>query len=100
LDDSVDSNKMMNQKLVGVQGQIKLAKKVKTCPHYDVNHREPQTKTKTFFFPISTRLLAQSIVGLNNPLAQSAGKLWRFNALQKRGVRRTSKVCVCDCGRI
>jgi len=29
---------------VGTQGQVNLAKVSKTCPYYDVTHREPQTK--------------------------------------------------------
>jgi len=29
---------------VGTQGQVTLAKKVKTCPHCDVTQRKPKTK--------------------------------------------------------
>jgi len=32
------------------QCQVYLAKKVKTCPHCDVNPREPKSETNTIFF--------------------------------------------------
>ena len=34
---------------VGTQGLVKLAKKAKTCPHYDVTHRQPQIQNVKFF---------------------------------------------------
>jgi len=30
----------------GPQGQVKLAKKAKTCPHYDVTHRKTQNQNE------------------------------------------------------
>jgi len=36
--------------LDGTQGQVKLVKKAKTCPHYDFTHRKPQTQNKKKFF--------------------------------------------------
>jgi len=35
---------------VGAWGQVTSAKKVKTCPQYDVTYRKLQTQNKLFFF--------------------------------------------------
>jgi len=35
---------------VGAQGRVNLAKKAKTCPHYDITHIKPQTQNKKKFF--------------------------------------------------
>jgi len=34
---------------VGAQGQVNLVKKAKTCLHYDVTHRKPQTQNGKSF---------------------------------------------------
>jgi len=34
---------------VDAHGPANLAKKVKTCPHYDVTHRKPQTQNEKNF---------------------------------------------------
>jgi len=34
---------------VGVQGQVNSVKNAKTCPHYEVTHKNPKTKTKNIF---------------------------------------------------
>jgi len=36
---------------VGAQGQVNLAKKAKTCLHYDVIHRKPQIQIETEDLP-------------------------------------------------
>jgi len=44
---SLDSKKPLVKKMaywVVAQGQVKSAKKAKTCPHYDVTHRKTQMK--------------------------------------------------------
>jgi len=46
---------------------------VKTCPYFDVPHREPKMK---YVFSVSTRRLAKAVEGLNTSLTQSAGELW------------------------
>jgi len=51
-DDSLVSKNKLDPKMarwVGAQGQVKLAKKAKTCPHCDVTYRKPQTQIKKFF---------------------------------------------------
>jgi len=53
------SKKTLSQKMacwVGSQGQVNLANKVKTCPHYDVTHRNPKPKTKKCFSIWTRRL--------------------------------------------
>jgi len=72
---------------VGVQSQVKFAKKVKTFPHYDLTPRKPQTQNEKMFFSISIRRLAESVEGYNTSLAQAAGELWRWKDLQKRWYR-------------
>jgi len=60
---------------LGVQGQVKVAKKMQK--HLDLWHcpqRMPNRKQNTFF-SISTRRLAESVEGLNSSLALAAGKL-------------------------
>jgi len=42
-DDSLVSKKNLMAHWVSAQGQVNLAKKAKTCPHYDITHRKPQT---------------------------------------------------------
>jgi len=37
---------------VGAQGQVNLAKNVKTCPYCDVTSRNPKSKAKNFFFDL------------------------------------------------
>jgi len=34
---------------VGAQIQVKLTKKAKTCPHYDITHKKNKPKTKKNF---------------------------------------------------
>jgi len=34
------------------QRQVYLVKKVKTCPHCDITHREPQIQNKKSFFSL------------------------------------------------
>jgi len=60
---------------VGAQGQVNLAKKVKTCPHFDVTHPAQTRKEKKLNLKYCRRL-AKSIEGLNSSLAQSASELW------------------------
>jgi len=57
-----------------VQGQVKVAKKVKTPPFAAVPHRTPNQKRKPFFFAILSRRLAESEDGLDSSLAQSGGE--------------------------
>jgi len=61
---------------VGDQGEVKVVKKAKTCPQYDVNLRKPQNQNETKFCSIWTRRLVESVEGLNSSLAQSSGELW------------------------
>jgi len=61
---------------IGAQGQVQVAKNLKTCPHCDVTSRKPQTENKKRFFSMSTRRLAESVEGLNSSLALAAGDLW------------------------
>jgi len=35
---------------VGAQGQVNLVKNAKSCPHYDITHRKPQTQHHKLFF--------------------------------------------------
>ena len=55
---------------VGAQGQVILAKKVKTCDRYDVS---PRKRKKKKVFLVWTSRLAESVEGLDSFLAQSAG---------------------------
>ena len=59
---------------IGIHGQVKLAKKAKTCPHCDVTYRKPHTQFK-FFFKIETRRLAVSVDGLNTLFVLSPAEL-------------------------
>ena len=61
---------------VRAQGQVKVAKNLKTCPHFDITSRKHQTKNEKRFFSISTRRLAESVEGLNSSLALAAGNFW------------------------
>jgi len=61
---------------VGAQGRPKVAKKSKNTPTCGGPPREPQTENETIFYSISTRRLAESVEGLNNPLALAAGDSW------------------------
>jgi len=61
---------------VRAKGQVKVAKKLKTCPHYDVTSSKHQTKSIKKFFSMSARRLAESVEGLNSSLALAAGNLW------------------------
>jgi len=38
---------------IGAQGQIYSVKKAKTCPHFDVTHREPQIRNEKIFFNLN-----------------------------------------------
>jgi len=60
---------------VGAQGQVKVAKNVKTPPlvSFPPANAKPNTK---FFFSMSTTRLAESVEGLNSSLAPAAGDLW------------------------
>ena len=52
-DYSLISKKSLSQKIicwVGAQGQVKLAKNVKTSSDYDVTHTKPKPESKKFFF--------------------------------------------------
>jgi len=60
---------------MGAQGQVKLVKTPKTCPHCHVPNRKPQTQIQTFFL-IATRSLAESVDSLNTSLALSTGEIW------------------------
>jgi len=61
---------------VGAQGQPKVIKISKTCPHCDVTSSKPGTENKKLFFSISTRRLAESVEGLNSSLTLTTGDLW------------------------
>jgi len=58
----------------GTQGQVKLAQKAKTCPHYDITHRKP--KMKKHFFQCKVEDFLNPLAGLNSSLAQLASELW------------------------
>jgi len=48
-DDSLVSTKNLKEKMshwVGAQGQVKLAKRAKTCPYCDVTHKKQNPKQK------------------------------------------------------
>ena len=62
---------------VGVQGQVKVAKKSKNTPTCN----KPQNKNR--FFSISSRRLAESKYGLDSSLAQSSGELQRCKLVPK-----------------
>ena len=66
---------------VGAQGQVYLAKKGENISHCDVTHRTPNPKRKRFF-SVCYRRLVESVEGLNNSLAQSAGEFWSCRMLQ------------------
>ena len=74
---------------VRAQGQVKVAKKLKTCPHCDVTSRKRQTEKK---FSISTRRLAESIEGLNSSLALAAGNFWPKKGLPIVAVKELSMI--------
>jgi len=60
---------------IGAQGQVKLAKMAKTCPHCDVtNKKTPNPNPKIFL--IETRRLVETVDGLNTSLALLTGELW------------------------
>jgi len=61
---------------VAAQGQPKVTKISKTCPHCDVTSRNPPPKTKNVFFSMLTRRLAESVEGLKSSLPLAAGNLW------------------------
>jgi len=61
---------------VRAQGQVNVAKILKTCPHCDVTSRKCQTENEKRFFSISTRRLTESVEGLNSSLALAAGDFW------------------------
>jgi len=61
---------------VGAQVLAKLAKNGKKFPPFLVTPENPKSKTTRIFFPISSRILAESVERLNSSLAQSAGELW------------------------
>jgi len=58
---------------VGALGQVKLDKNAKTSRHFDVPHKELQSRNEKNFL-ISTGRLAESVEGLNISLAHSAGE--------------------------
>ena len=59
---------------VGIQGQVNLATRAKTCSYYDVTQRKPHTQNEKKKFSIWTRRLSESVEGLNSSPTQSAGK--------------------------
>jgi len=59
---------------VKAQGQVKVAKNLKTCPH--CLHHLQKTPNRKTFFSISTKRLAESVEGLNSTLALAAGDFW------------------------
>ena len=78
LDDSLDSKKNWSQKMVryvAAQVQVKLAKKCKPPPLMTSPKENTKSKSNRFF-SIKTRRLPESVEGLNNSVAQSAGELW------------------------
>ena len=60
---------------VGAQGQPKVAKISKTCPHCDVTSRKSTTENEKRLFSISSRRLAESVDGLDSSLPQLPGEL-------------------------
>ena len=81
---------------VGVQGQVKVAKKEPKHPHlWQSPQRTLNRKRKTFFFSISSRRLAESVDGLDSSLAQSPGELWickgRVKKLARAGLKGLDK---------
>jgi len=60
---------------VGAQGRPKVAKISKTCTLCDVTFRNPPTENEQRFFSILTMRLAESVDGLDSPLAQVPGEL-------------------------
>ena len=60
---------------VGAQGWAKVAKISKSCPLCDVTFRNPPTENEQRFFSILTIGLAESVDGLDSPLAQLPGEL-------------------------
>jgi len=68
---------------VGVQGQVKVAKKSKNTPTCSGPPCEPQTENENRFFSISIRRLAKSEDGLDSSLAQSGGELQRCKLAPK-----------------
>jgi len=72
---------------VKTQGQVKVDKNLKTCPHCDVTSRKRQTENKKTFFSISTKRLAESVKGLNSSLALPAGDFGQKKASQLRSLK-------------
>jgi len=62
--------------LVGVQGQVKVAKNSQNTPTCSGPPSEPQTENEKRCFSISSRRLAESVDGLNSSVAQSPEELW------------------------
>jgi len=56
---------------VGTQGQVNSATKMKTCPHYDITQRKPQTQNEKNYFSVKKIIFSE---GLSCSLAQSAGE--------------------------
>ena len=74
---------------VGVQGQVKVAKKRKNTPTCSGPPTEPQTETENSFFSISSRRLAESENGLDSSLANRVASYSIANLHQNFG-RRSS----------
>jgi len=65
-----------NGSLVGVQGQVKVAKKCKNTPTCGIPPWKRQTENEKLFFQFQLEdLQAESIDGLNSSLALAAGEL-------------------------
>jgi len=67
---------------VGAQGQVQMAKMLRTLAPITTSPTENHKPKTKELFSIWTRRLAESVDALNSSLAQSAGKLWSCKKLQ------------------
>jgi len=77
--------------LVGVQGQVKVAKKSQNTPTCSGPPSEPHTENEKRFFSILSRRLAESVDGLDSSLTQSPGELWPKECEPIYGLSRSLK---------